>query len=147
MKKLLSGLLMAGCALFLFACTKADSTPSQVEMPPPPLDTTVSSVKYVGNFENGPYGTTRGTAKVVLTAGKWQLRLEGFSVSSGPDLKVYISKERLPLNFIRLGSVKAFNGEQVYDIPGNPDYMEYPFALIHCEQFNHLFGAAMLVKQ
>lgn len=147
MKKLLRTAGMVGGLMLMLACQKSNDTPTMVEMPPPPIDTTVSAVKYVGNFENGPYGTTRGTAKVVLTAGKWQLRLEGFSVSSGPDLKVYISRERLPLNFIRLGSLKAFSGDQLYDIPGNPDFMEYPYALIHCEQFNHLFGAAMLVKQ
>lgn len=147
MKKFNLLYLLAMLAAGITACSKSNDTADIIDHPPPPIDTTVSSVRYVGNFENGPYGTTRGMAKIVLTAGKWQLRLEGFSVSSGPDLKVYLSKERLPLNFMRLGSLKALSGDQVYDIPGNPDFMEYPFALIHCEQFNHLFGAAMLVKQ
>lgn len=147
MKKINLLFLLAMLAIGISSCSKSNDTADTIENPPPPIDTTISSVRYAGNFENGPYGTTRGTAKIVLTAGKWQLRLEGFSVSSGPDLKVYLSKERLPLNFMRLGSLKALNGDQVYDIPGNPDFMEYPFALIHCEQFNHLFGAAMLVKQ
>ena len=136
--------------LFLFtgvviSCTKTTTPPTTVDETPP-IDTTISLVKYTGAFQNGPYGTASGTAKIILTNGKYQLRLEGFSVSSGPDLKVYLSKELQPLNFLRLGSLKALNGNQVYDVPGNPNIMDYPYALIHCEKFNHLFGSAVLMK-
>ena len=130
----------------IFSCKK-ENTPDTIINPPSPIDTTISTVRYTGNFQNGPWGTTTGTAIIIETNGKFQLRLEGFRVNSGPDLKVYLSKELQPLNFIRLGSLKALSGNQVYDIPGRPYLMDYPYALIHCEKFNHLFGSAQLMMQ
>ena len=145
MKNTLSILLLFLLTGVVVSCTKT-TTPATTVDNPPPIDTTVSVVEYTGSFQNGSYGTASGTAKIILTNGKYQLRLEGFSVSSGPDPKVYLSKELQPLNFLRLGSLKALNGDQVYDIPGTPNIMDYPYALIHCEKFNHLFGSALLMK-
>lgn len=145
MKNTLAFILLFVFAGIVISCTKTTTTATPVDNPPP-IDTTISFVKYTGSFQNGPYGTASGTAKVILTNGKYQLRLEGFSVSSGPDLKVYLSKELKPLNFLRLGSLKSLNGDQVYDVPGNPNIMDYPYALIHCEKYNHLFGSAGLMK-
>lgn len=144
MKNYFTTLLFVG--IIFAACTK-ETTPDSVAMPLPPIDTTTSTIKYSGDFENGPFGTTAGSATIFSTNGKLQLRLENFRVSSGPDLKVYISREKQPLNFIRLGSLKGLSGAQVYDIPGNPDFTDYSYVLIHCEKFNHLFGAAMITPQ
>lgn len=128
------------------ACTK-NTVPVTTDDPVlPPLDTTISQVKYTGTFQKGPWGTVSGTAKVVIINGKLQLRLEGFNSTSGPDLYVYISRELEPLNFLRLGKLKALSGDQLYDINGNPNFMEYPYVLVHCEKFNHLFGSALLMK-
>ena len=132
--------------VFILSCKK-ETTPDTIINPPPPIDTTISTIRYTGNFQNGPWGTTSGTAIIIETNGKFQLRLEGFRVSSGPDLKVYLSKELQPLNFIRLGSLKALSGDQLYDIPATSNLMNYPYALIHCEKFNHLFGSAQLMMQ
>jgi hypothetical protein len=145
MKKLSS--ITIGVFLFIAIACKKESTPGSTPVPPPPIDTSTSAIKYTGMFENGPYGTATGTAKIVESNGKYSLRLEGFRVSSGPDLKVYISKEKQPLNFIRLGNLQALSGDQAYSIPGNPDFMEYRYALIHCERFNHLFGSALLMEK
>jgi hypothetical protein len=74
------------------------------------------------------------------------LLIEGLKSTNGPDLKVFLSKEVQPINFINLGALKSVNGNQVYDITGMPDIKEYKFALIHCQAFNHLFGSAELIK-
>jgi hypothetical protein len=100
---------------------------------------------YSGSFVNGPYGTVSGKAHIVKnTNGSLQVQLEGLSSSNGPDLKVYLSKEIQPVNFINLGSLKSTTGNQLYDISGNPDFNSYKFVLIHCQAFNHLFGSAPL---
>jgi len=70
--------------------------------------------------------------------------LENFSSSNGPDLKVYLSKEKQPVNFVNLGSLKSTSGNQLYAIPSSVNVMDYNFALIHCQQYNHLFGFAQL---
>lgn len=106
-------------------------------------DTAVLKLK--GSFENGPSGVVMGNALVYkLPDGKYQLQLMDFNSSNGPDLKVYLSKEVMPVTFINLGSLKSTNGNQVYNIPEMPDFAQYKYASIHCEEYNHLFGYALL---
>lgn len=139
--KILSTIL-ATAVLLTFSCTKKASEAPVND----PLDTT-AVLLYRGGFSNGPYGTTSGFARIYQVSGKWQLRLDSFMVSNGPDLKVYLSKQQPPVSFISLGDLKSTNGNQTYDITGMPDLMEFRYALIHCEQYNHLFGYALLEKQ
>ena len=125
------------------SCTKKAST----EMIDDPLDTT-AVLLYSGDFSKGPYGSfINGQAAIYKVSNKWQLRLENFSVSNGPDLKIYLSKEQQPVHFIKVGDLKSVSGNQTYEISGMPDIMEYKYALIHCEQYNHLFGYTILVMQ
>lgn len=134
-------IIVAGLTLFLGACTKSISTAPINEM----VDTATAVLKYQGVFQKGPYGTVSGSVMVYEANGKRQLKLSNFSTTSGPDLKVYLSKEIQPLNFIKLGDLKSTAGNQVYDIVGSPDLAQYKYALIHCEQYNHLFGSAELM--
>lgn len=97
-----------------------------------------------GSFSNGPYGSVSGNAKIYKTGDKYELALENFSSSNGPDLKVYLSKEKQPVNFVNLGSLKSTAGNQLYTIPSSVNVKDYKFALIHCQQYNHLFGYADL---
>jgi hypothetical protein len=130
--------------LFAIVACKKDETSTEVLME---MEMTGAKRTHSGLFVNGPYGTVSGSAHIVRTTeGKVQLLIENLSASNGPDLKVYISKEIQPVNFITLGNLKSINGNQVYDITGMPDIMEYKYALIHCQQFNHLFGSAELKK-
>ena len=125
------------------ACTKKASTETLND----PLDTT-AVLLYEGDFSKGPYAAAiSGKAAIYKVNNAWQLRLENFSVSNGPDLKVYLSKEQQPVNFIKIGDLKSVSGNQIYPVSGMPDIMEYKYALIHCEQYNHLFGYTILVMQ
>lgn len=87
-----------------------------------------------------------GVAKLFVKDAKYTLALENFTTNNGPDLHVYLSKEIQPINFIDLGKLKSTMGNQVYLISGTPDFKQYKYALIHCQQYNHLFGSAELVK-
>jgi Electron transfer DM13 len=114
---------------------------------PNPVENIVDSsaqLAFRGVFANGPWGTTSGTVKIYRQLNQLSLVLDSFTVSSGPDLHVYLSKEQQPLNFIDLGVLRSTAGRQVYNITGMPDFMEYRFGLIHCQQFDHLFGSALL---
>ncbi len=127
--------------IILFAACKKNNTPELVlnEM----TDST-AMLKYSGIFENGPYGNVSGDAKIFKTGTRYDLKLMNFKGSNGPDLRVYLSKEMNPVNFIDLGALKATGGNQVYEITGMVDFTQYKYALIHCRQFNHLFGWALL---
>jgi hypothetical protein len=127
-------------AFVIISCAKDANI---VVTTPPPIDTT-AMVKYTGSFENGPYGSVKGNAEIVKQDTITALVLKNFSTSSGPDLHVYLSKERLPVNFIDLGSLRSTSGEQAYTVPRNTTLSEYKYALIHCKAYNHLFGSAIL---
>ncbi|MFP5042515.1 DM13 domain-containing protein [Parasediminibacterium sp. JCM 36343] len=134
-------IIVTAIVLSIASCTKeATSTATLNER----IDSTTTVAKLSGSFISGPYGTTSGKATIYKTGSSYQLALENFAVSNGPDLKVYISKEMQPVHFVKLGSLKSTNGNQLYDIPASIDLTEYKYALIHCEQYNHLFGYAGL---
>lgn len=139
MKKQFS--VLALMAIVAFSSCKKNNTPSVVlnEM----TDSSAMQIR-TGIFNNGPYGAVTGEAMVLLIGSRYELKLMNFSSSNGPDLRVYLSKEMNPVNYIDLGPLKATGGNQVYEIPGMPDLAQYKYALVHCRQFNHLFGWALL---
>lgn len=97
-----------------------------------------------GSFMSGPYGTASGKASLYKIASGYVLQLTNFSVTNGPALHVYLSKEAMPVNYIDLGTLKSTNGNQVYNIPNQQDFTAYKYISIHCVAFNHLFGSALL---
>lgn len=127
------------------ACSKSAGTATQR------LDEQVSASAIVqtqttpGVFVSNGQNVT-GTATIFNKNGQLSLLLKDFSTNNGPDLHVYLSKEMQPVHFIDLGRLKSTMGNQVYTITGMPDFGTYQFALIHCQQYNHLFGSAELVK-
>ncbi|HRI25245.1 MAG TPA: DM13 domain-containing protein [Ferruginibacter sp.] len=127
--------------LLVLASCKKNNTPPIVlnEM----ADSTALPVQ-TGVFSNGPYGSVSGQARILQTGSVYELKLMNFSSSNGPDLRVYLSKEMFPVNFIDLGALKATGGNQLYPISGMPDFTQYKYVLVHCRQYNHLFGWALL---
>ena len=101
-------------------------------------------VNVIGKFSGVGGESVSGTAKIITSDGKYSLVLDDFRTNNGPDLHVYLSKQAAPKDFIDLGSLKSVSGTQVYSISGTPDFTAYKYALIHCQQYNHLFGSALL---
>jgi hypothetical protein len=128
--------------VFFAACTDDDLTSTK------PVDDMISeqaTLKFSGTFTNGPYGTVMNTAQIFEnTDQSLEVKLASFTTTNGPDLYVYLSKEAMPINFIELGKLKSTNGNQVYAIPGAPDFSQYTYISVHCKAYNHLFGSALL---
>ena len=133
-------LILTACSLFILSCKKNNTPVIDIDEM---VDTT-AQVELSGIFMDGPYGSVTGGAKLYKENDTFTLQLLNVTISNGPDLHVYISKEVQPVNFIDLGKLKSTMGNQVYEIPGNPDFAEYKYALVHCKQYNHLFGSAIL---
>ncbi|HRI21199.1 MAG TPA: hypothetical protein PLA68_09590 [Panacibacter sp.] len=106
MKKIL--FITAVAVITATACIKQNATP--VTPLNETVDTATSDLKYSGILMNGSEGTVMGKVNIYLTDGKYQLELKDFSVTNGPDLHVYLSKETQPVNFIDLGKLKSTNG-------------------------------------
>jgi hypothetical protein len=116
----------------------APPTPS----PTPFVPTTLASGDFSGTDE---FHFGRGTASIVeVEPGRYQLRLEEFSVRNGPDLFVYLSPDAdgYADDALELGKLKATDGSFGYDLPDGVDPARFRSALIWCKQFSHLFAVA-----
>lgn len=82
-----------------------------------------------------------GTVNIYQLGNAYALKLENYTISAGPDLKVYLSKADSPTDFVNLGNV---NPNLTYSIPAQVNLADYPYVLIHCQQYNHLFAIAAL---
>jgi hypothetical protein len=90
-----------------------------------------------------------GTAKLIEMSGKHFVRLENFSVTSGPALYVYLTKTDQPTGDIKslgdykdLGPLKATMGNQNYEVTG--DISGYRTILVWCERYGVLFTYAVM---
>ncbi len=102
-----------------------------------------SILKYSGIFAPTSGISAEGNVKIYLENNQYILKLENFSVSEGPDLKVYLSKSDSPVEFVNLGNL---NPTATYKIPQGVDFTEFKYVLIHCQQYNHLFAIAQLTQ-
>ena len=130
--------------VFVSCIRENTSTEDLMEMAPEN-----ATLKYSGNFMQGPYGNNiNGKAEIYEKNGVFTLVFdEKFTISNGPDLYVYVSKESQPSQFISLGKLKSVNGGQTYTFSSSVNFEEYKYAVVHCQQYNHLFSYASLQKQ
>jgi len=87
-----------------------------------------------------------GTARIVQSEGIHYLRYEDFSTLNGPDLYVYLSKDKNAKDFVNLGRLKATEGNVNYEIPVGTNLDEYRYALVWCRAFGVLFNTADLAS-
>lgn len=134
--------------VILLSCSKRAGSPFAPAMPPGTAsgnDTGNALMPiYRGVLTMGSEGTVSGVAKIYLKGNLFTLALDSFSVSSGPDLHVYLAKEVAPIHFIDLGKLRSTNGNQVYAISATPDFTVYKYTVIHCQQYNVVFGSTEL---
>jgi hypothetical protein len=86
--------------------------------------------------------SVEGIAEIRQSGELTFVQLTNFSISDGPDLKVYLSKSDSPNDFVNLGSLQYSGG--IYMIPEDILDTDYDYVLIHCQQYNHLFAIANL---
>jgi hypothetical protein len=94
-----------------------------------------------------------GTVSVYqITDTEFVIRLEDFSVTSGPDLHVYLSHHEEPRtssevvqpDYVDLGLLKSNTGAQNYDVPDGVDPDDYGSVVIYSRSFNVIFSTATL---
>ena len=115
---------------------------------PPPRDRVLSS----GAFVPAEHATG-GRARVLrLADGRRFLRLESLATSDGPDLHVWLSDQPSGGDwgsyddgrYVRLGELKATNGNQNYVVPDAVDLAGLTTVVIWCDRFDVAFGTASL---
>lgn len=88
-----------------------------------------------------------GTATIYRTETSPILKFEDFSVTIGPDLFVYLTKNDFRSTkqlgeFVSLGNLKSTKGDQIYNLPA--DYQDFKTVLVWCRAFGVLFTYAPL---
>ena len=97
-----------------------------------------------GSFQDGAH-PTEGKALLIDMDSKSIIRLEDFKTDSGPGLYVYLSVDKTANDYVRLGKLKATEGNMNYDVPQGTNTTKYNIVLIWCDPFNVLFGYAELI--
>ena len=137
MKKLL---FLLSFLFLIFSCQEEGELTRSV------ADTIISPnaiLRYHGTFEPTSGISVAGEAKIYQEGNQYKVKLDNFSISDGPDLKVYLSKSNAPTEFVTLGNLTS---QTVYPIPANVNVNEYSHVLIHCQQYNHLYAIAILIQ-
>lgn len=101
-----------------------------------------SVLKYQGDFTPTSGIDVAGGVKIYQSPSGYELKLDNFSISDGPDLKVYLSKSANPATFINLGNLT----NTIYFFPAQTNLSDYGYVLIHCQQYNHLFAICKIEK-
>ncbi|MEM8695753.1 MAG: DM13 domain-containing protein [Pseudomonadota bacterium] len=94
-----------------------------------------------------------GSARIVrLPNGAMEVRLEGFSVTGGPDLRVWVTdgadissaRAARRANHVDLGRLQRSRGDQSYTIPAGALNGNHRSVVIWCRAFGVLFASARL---
>jgi Electron transfer DM13 len=86
---------------------------------------------------------TSGGVKLYQKGDKYSLVFNNFKTDSGPDLRIYLSEDRVASRFVEIG--KGVNlGDFFIELPSAPDLKTQKYILIWCKPFSVLFGNAEL---
>jgi hypothetical protein len=136
-------------SIFAFSCASEDDiAPTGMDnmvMDMPPANTDLNGM---GTFTS--YAHNLAGKAVLLTddAGKRVVRLEDFTMTSGPDVYVFVSKSNnySQANVIEVAKLTSgyMDSDINFDFSSSAYTSDYKFVLVYCIQFNSLFGFAEL---
>ncbi|PCJ65622.1 MAG: hypothetical protein COA58_09460 [Bacteroidetes bacterium] len=124
----------------LVSCAK-EETPTVVNDTFVPMDS--DSLTLSGTFMSDVHPTS-GTISVFDDGTEQTIAFEDFKSDNGPDLRVYVSTSLSDNEFIELGKLTAVSGSFSYKTSSTTDLSKFKNVLIWCEDFDVLFGHAVL---
>jgi hypothetical protein len=120
------------------ASKKKEDVQVEDEMPAEPVVVASGSFVDADAFHKGS-----GAATIyALSDGSALLRLEDFSVTNGPDLRVLLAVNGNASQSIELGKLKGNLGDQNYEIDNSIDVSAYNSIIIYCKPFHVTFATA-----
>lgn len=91
-----------------------------------------------------------GTARIYQQGDERILRLENFSGTNGPDLRVLLVEHTDGANgmgeYVDLGPLKGNIGNQNYTIPVDVDLSKFNGVMIYCQPFHVVFSTALFAR-
>jgi hypothetical protein len=128
----------------------------KVDEPAPFASSSDPQPLYTGLLTGKAHPTSGRASIYQAPDGKRNLRLTDFATSNGPDVHVLLAQstdQNLTKEFVKgeldsveLGSLKANQGDQNYDLPDSVDLGKYDDVVIYCERFHAVFGVAKLER-
>lgn len=99
-----------------------------------------------GTFTSYQHNLHGAAAVYVDTLGMTTIRLVEFTMSQGPDVRVYLSRSNnySKANTIEIARLTESYSMQNINLPVASYSQEFKFVLVYCLQFNSLFGYAEL---
>lgn len=134
-------LFMISIVFFLFSCEQEGELTKDELFANTISDAAV--LKHSGIFDPTSGINVSGGFKIYLENNRYKLKLDAFTISDGPDLKIYLSKADTPTDFVTLGNLTS---STIYSIPQGVTINDYSHVLIHCQQYNHLFAVAAIIQ-
>jgi hypothetical protein len=136
-------------SIFAFSCASED------DMAPAGMDNMVMDMLPANTDKNGmgtftSYAHSLAGKAILLTddAGKRVVRLEDFTMTSGPDVYVFVSKSNnySQANVIEVAKLTSgyTDSDINFDFDSSAYTSDYKFVLVYCIQYNSLFGFAEL---
>ena len=125
--------------MIFLACESEEQTPEA----PVVDDFNTADAKLIkqGTLE-GIGHTASGVASIYEKDGSLTVVLDPYSSQTGPDLKIYLSRDTGASEYIRLGNLKSTTGKQSYEIPSGTDITQYDFVHVWCEKYTVVFARA-----
>jgi len=132
---------------------KSSGSSKQTKKPAPTTPPPQDRVRATGSFERAEHATDGRALVLELADGSQFVRLEDLATSDGPDLHVWLTDQPSggawgsydDGRYVRLGELKATNGNQNYAVPDDADLGGLNTVVIWCDRFNVAFGTAALV--
>lgn len=129
------GILLLLVSVSFWQCSKEATGDTNI-----PADVTILSQ---GIFSPAAHNTS-GVVKLASDAqGKKYLLFENFMTDSGPDVRIWIARDKTAQDYTELSKTVP-TGNFKIDVPASADTNKHSYVLIWCKQFTVLFGSAQL---
>jgi len=139
---------LAAVILLIISCDEAgdpQSTPADQQKPGDGSQSPSGALQR-GTFTSYAHSLKGSVALYVDTLDMKAIHLEEFTMTQGPDVRVYISRSNnySQANTIEIAKLKEAYAHQSIKISLTKYAEEYRFVLIYCLEFHSLFGYAEL---
>jgi len=139
-------------ALLIFLLCACDDPADSMSVLPSPLPDMATDIPPEspaikrGTFTSYEHNLMGSAALYQDTVGRHTIRLEGFTMTQGPDVRVYISRAN---NYSNANTIEVAGLRESYTndnivIPLGNYSSEYKYVLVYCLEFHSLFGYAEL---
>ncbi len=105
------------------------------------------------DFSSWGSDSVEGEWRIIQKEGKHFIQLlENFDAKEGPDVKIFLSKQKQTAitgdnathDAVFISLVDTFEGSSEYEVPANIKVEDFKTLVFHCEAYNKLWGTGLI---